>query len=81
MPPRYRSRGRRRWRPGIGRFTEPVASRIVLAVISCPSTVSVPAPVRVAAPSMSSTLFFFSSPATPPVSVVITFSRRALTPA
>ena len=67
--------------PGIGRLTEPVASTIVLAEISWPPTVSVPLPVRVASPSMTSTLFFLSSPATPPVSVETTFLRRSDTPA
>ena len=69
------------WAPGIGRLTEPVASTIVLAEISWPPTVSVPSPVSVASPSIRSILFFLSSPATPPVSVEITFLRRSETPA
>ena len=65
--------------PGIGRLTEPVASTIVLAAICSPPTVTVPSPASDASPSIRSILFFLNRPATPPVSVEITFSRRALT--
>jgi len=61
-------------------LTDPVASTIVLAEISWPPTVRVPLPVSVASPSMRSTLFFLSSPETPPVSVETTFLRRSETP-
>ncbi len=67
--------------PGIGFFTEPVARMIVLAEIWLPPTVTEPAPASAPSPSMYSIPFFLNRPATPPVRVLITFSRRALTPA
>ena len=65
--------------PGIGRFTDPVASRIVLAAIWSPLTVIEPLPASDASPSIRSILFFLNRPETPPTNVEITFSRRALT--
>ena len=65
--------------PGIGLLTEPVASTIVFAAIVCPPTVTCPAPASAPSPSISSIEFFLNRPATPPVSVLTTFSRRAVT--
>ena len=65
--------------PGIGRLTDPVASTIVLAAICSPLTVIEPLPASDASPSIRSILFFLNRPETPPTSVEITFSRRALT--
>ena len=67
--------------PGIGRFTEPVASRIVLAAIVWSPTVTRPPPASDPEPSIRSILFFLNRPETPPVRVLTTFWRRALTPA
>jgi hypothetical protein len=67
--------------PGIGRLTEPVARMIVLAEIVSPLTVTAPSPASEPSPSITSILFFFISAATPPVSVEMTFVRRAETPA
>ena len=66
--------------PGIAFFTDPVASTIVCAWISASPARTVPPEVSAPADSMTSTLFFFIRPATPPVSVLTTFSRRAMTP-
>jgi hypothetical protein len=60
--------------------TEPVASTIALrASISASPTLTLPPPVSEPEPSISSIPFFLNRPATPPVSVLITFSRRAMT--
>jgi hypothetical protein len=67
--------------PGIGFFTEPVASRIVFALICWGPTLTAPLPASDPSPSISSIPFFLNSPDTPPVSVLITFSQRALTAA
>ena len=71
--------------PGSGRFTEPVARITVCAAISVPSklppTFTLPSSVTTPWPSMTSIPFFFISPATPPVSVLTTLSRRAPTAA
>ena len=66
--------------PGIDRATDPVASTIALAAIWLPSAVTVPDPASAPSPSINSMPFFLNSPATPPVRVLITFSRRAMTP-
>ena len=70
--------------PGIGRFTEPVATMTPLpASTSCPSklppTLTLPSAVREPWPSRTSMPFFLKRPATPPVSVLMTFARRAIT--
>ena len=69
--------------PGSGRFTEPVARITVFAAYSVPSklppTLTLPSSVTTPWPSMTSMAFFFISPATPPVSVLTTFWRRAPT--
>ena len=67
--------------PGIGRLTDPVARMIVLAAIVWPFDGDRAAAREAASPSISSIPFFLNSPDTPPVSVLITFSRRAMTPA
>ncbi len=71
--------------PGSARFTDPVAMMTILAAISVPSnwppTRTLPSSVTDACPSMTSILFFLKRPATPPVSVETTFSRRAWTAA
>ena len=54
---------------------------IVLASIRLPFTVTAPGPASAPSPSITSIPFFLNSPATPPVSVLITFRRRAVTPA
>jgi len=53
--------------PGIGRLTEPVAKMIVLAEIVYPLTVTAPVLATEPSPSIRPILFFFISPATPPV--------------
>ena len=69
--------------PGSGLGTEPVARMTVFASISVPSklppTLTLPSSVTEPWPSMYSILFFLNRPATPPVSVEMTFSRRAMT--
>ena len=71
--------------PGSGFFTEPVARMTNFAAISVPSklppTLTLPSSVTEPWPSMTSMPFFFMSPATPPVSVLTTFLRRAPTAA
>ena len=69
--------------PGSGLGTEPVARMTVLASISVPSklppTFTLPSSVTEPWPSMYSILFFLKRPATPPVSVLMTFCRRSMT--
>src|SRR6201987_1033779 len=65
--------------PGSGRFTEPVASTIVLADSVCGPTLTWPPPISVPTPSTTSIEFFFIRPETPPVRGRTTFSRRAIT--
>ena len=71
--------------PGTGRATEPVASTTTLASSSRPSksppTFTLPSAVTAPWPLMTSMEFFLNRPATPPVRVLITLSRRAATPA
>ena len=67
--------------PGIGLGTEPQARMIVLASISSPPTVTLPPPASAPSPSITSMPFFLNSPATPPVSVLMTLSRRCATAA
>ena len=66
-------------RPRIGVGTEPVARTTFRASISVPSLAAPirtpPSSVRAACPSITSTLFFFISPLTPPVRVLTTLSR------
>ena len=49
---------------------------IVLAAIVVAADRDLPSPASAPSPSITSILFFLNSPATPPVSVLITFSRR-----
>ncbi len=69
--------------PGSAFFTEPVARMTNLAWISLPSklppTLTLPSSVTEPWPSTTSTPLRLSSPATPPVSVLMTFLRRSLT--
>ncbi len=53
----------------------------MVASIVLPSTTTLASAVTDASPVMKSTPFFFSRPATPPVSVEMTFSRRSDTAA
>ncbi len=70
--------------PGSGFFTEPVARMTNLAPYSVPSklppTLTLASSVTTPCPSMTSMPFFLNSPDTPPVSVLMTFLRRAPTP-
>ena len=73
------------WRPRIGLGTEPQASTTLSVSITVPSNWP---PIFTFAsssiepnPSITSTLFFLSSPATPPVSFLTTSSRWLVTPA
>ncbi len=65
--------------PGIGRFTDPVASTIAFASIVSPPTLTLPSAVSDPSPSITSIAFFLNRPETPPVSVEMTFRRRSLT--
>ena len=64
--------------PGIGRATEPVASTMHFDASSSRSPTLTPLPpASVASPSTYSIAFFLNRPATPPVSVLMTFWRRS----
>ena len=69
--------------PGSGFFTDPVARMTTLAAISLPSklppTLTLPSSVTDPCPSTTSMPFLRMSPATPPVSVLMTFLRRSPT--
>ena len=72
------------WVPGIGFLTEPVAMITQrLATISEPSklppTRTLPSSVTAPWPEITSMPFFLNRPATPPVSVLMTFLRRSET--
>ena len=67
--------------PGIASGTEPVARITMPAASVAPLTLTWPSAVSEPRPSISSMRFFRNRPATPEVSVVTTFSRRACTPA
>ena len=73
-----------KWVPGSGFFTEPVARITNFAPYSVPSklppTLTLPSSVTTPWPSMTSMAFFLKRPLTPPVSVLMTFLRRAPTP-
>ena len=66
--------------PGSGFVTEPVARMTPFASISVPSklppTLTLASSVTEPWPSMTSMPFFLNRPATPPVSVLMTFLRR-----
>jgi hypothetical protein len=65
-------------RPGTGRFTLPVARITALPAVKIRSpTRTSPSAVRAPSPLMSSMSFFLNNPATPPVSVLMTFLRRS----
>ena len=64
----------------MARLTEPVARIVVLALYNEPLADTVgPLGTRGTSPSIISTLFFLSSPATPPVKVETTWLRRSRT--
>ena len=67
--------------PGTGLGIEPVAITTFLASNSWSPTLTFPAGVSDATPSITSTWFFFIRPPTPPVSVLITLRRRSPTAA
>ena len=67
--------------PGTGLGTEPVASTTVLASYSVSPTRTFASAVSDPTPSITSMLFFFIRPPTPPVRVLITLRRRSPTAA
>ena len=67
--------------PGTGLGIEPVAITTVLACSTWSFTRTLPSSVSEPSPSITSTLFFFIRPPTPPVSVLITLRRRSPTAA
>ena len=65
--------------PGTGLATDPVARTIALDASYTSSPTFTPPLLNAPTPSITSILFFLNRPPTPPVNVLITFSRRAET--
>ena len=63
--------------PGIDIGTEPVAMTTFFVSWTSSPTLTLPSSVSEASPSITVILFFLKRPATPPVSVLRTLSRRS----